>query len=117
MMPMSRLSRCSPSPRVFLPAAARCFSSTKGHLARDKRPFPELPQVRQEFPAASEAFLKAKKDHEELEALCRAGGGQRGVDRHVKKNKKILVRERIKSIIDQVILHLCYPISKIRNYK
>ncbi len=80
---------------------ARPLSSSQGLRARDPRPFPELPQATAfALAAPTEEFESTKKAHLELEAACRAGGGQRGIDRHVKKNKKILVRERIARIID-----------------
>ena len=30
-----------------------------------------------------------------------AGGGDKGIERHVKRNKKMLVRDRIKLLLDQ----------------
>ncbi len=79
----------------------RHLSGTAGSGARNPRPFPELPQARRDLPAASESFVRARAAHLEREAECRAGGGPRGVERHVKRNKKMLVRDRLKRILDE----------------
>ena len=36
----------------------------------------------------------------QLVNVCHAGGGPKGIERHVKVNKKVLVRERIDKILD-----------------
>lgn len=43
----------------------------------------------------NQAATEALETHQKLVALCKAGGGPRGIERHVKKNKKVLVRERV----------------------
>ncbi len=80
----------------------RHLSGTAGSGARNPRPFPELPQARRDLPAASESFVRARAAHLGREAECRAGGGPRGVERHVKRNKKMLVRDRLQRILDEV---------------
>ena len=32
--------------------------------------------------------------------ICQAGGGEKGIEKHVVKNKKILARDRIRHILD-----------------
>merc|ERR1712013_699876 len=32
--------------------------------------------------------------------VCRQGGGEKGIARHVKLNRKVLVRDRVKSLLD-----------------
>lgn len=54
-------------------------------------------------PAAIKAKEISDKATEQLKLqrkVCLAGGGEKGIERHVKLNKKILARERIQSLLD-----------------
>jgi len=81
------------------------FSVALNHLAtQSSRPFPVLQDAldtsskeAQEARARSKAFLFDLTHQREV---CRLGGGEKGIARHVKLNKKVLVRERIKNILD-----------------
>lgn len=52
---------------------------------------------REEALARSEMASRA---HRELEQACAQGGGPRGIKRHVVTNKKTLVRDRIRAVLD-----------------
>ena len=43
----------------------------------------------------------AVKDYQALSGICLAGGGEKGAQRHVEVNKKVLVRDRLRGILDQ----------------
>ena len=68
----------------------------KRQLTTSRKPFPVLPQSAQTFPDPNPVALEAAEEHRNLVERCRNGGGARGIERHVKKNKKVLVRERVK---------------------
>ena len=84
-------------PRQSRAAAAASITSA----AAARKPFPVLrppPSV----PPPSESMAAAIESHRKLLSLCRAGGGDRGVERHTKINKKMMVRDRIDKIVDPV---------------
>ena len=68
------------------------------------RPFPVLqdgldtasPEAAQAAAVSSAAAAELSR----LQQVCLAGGGEKGVERHVKINKKILARERIQRLLD-----------------
>ena len=68
------------------------------------RPFPvlsdELDPTSPDSVAALAVSKNASQELSKLRAVCLAGGGEKAVERHVKLNKKVLVRERIKRLID-----------------
>ena len=68
------------------------------------RPFPvlsdELDPASPDSVAALAVSKNASMELGKLRAVCLAGGGEKAVERHVKLNKKVLVRERIKRLID-----------------
>ncbi len=65
------------------------------------RPFPTLTAaVSRSYPSPNGDALASFDKHLQLLFRCLEGGGQRGVDRHTKVNKKVLVRDRIRSLID-----------------
>ena len=65
------------------------------------RPFPVLPDTLSCDNAEASTAMKAASDElTKLKQVCLAGGGEKGVERHVKLNKKILARDRIKQILD-----------------
>ncbi|XP_002739855.2 putative methylcrotonoyl-CoA carboxylase beta chain, mitochondrial [Saccoglossus kowalevskii] len=41
-----------------------------------------------------------QRKYEQLFELAKKGGGEKGIERHTKKNKKLLVRDRIKLLVD-----------------
>ena len=44
---------------------------------------------------------KAEQEHLEHVFVCQNGGGEKGVARHVQINKKVLVRDRLRRILDE----------------
>lgn len=46
-------------------------------------------------------FKHLKQKYKELKKKALAGGGEKGIKRHVERNKKVLVRDRIKHILDK----------------
>merc|ERR1719474_1225255 len=73
-------------------------------LSTQNRPFPVLgDNIEASTTEASKALTVAKAAEEELHKLmevCRQGGGEKGIARHVKLNRKVLVRDRVKSLLD-----------------
>ena len=53
-----------------------------------------------DYGQALERSKSAEQDYSKLRLLCEAGGGEKGAVRHVQKNKKVLVRDRLKGILD-----------------
>jgi len=71
---------------------------------RSNRPFPVISDsLDTSTVEASEALSVSKASDAELkklEEICRQGGGEKGVARHVQLNKKVLVRERVRNLLD-----------------
>jgi len=71
---------------------------------QNSRPFPVLSDsIDTSTTDATKALTVAKAADEELQKLkevCRQGGGERGIARHVKLNRKVLVRDRVRSLLD-----------------
>jgi len=67
-------------------------------------PFPVLTDTLDiSTPQAKAALAVSGKALEELryqQEMCRLGGGDKAVERHVKHNKKVLVRDRIRALLD-----------------
>ena len=79
----------------------RVRSQSTSSSSSRSRPFPVLKPSKLEISSSSLSLSKDLTDrHLEHVALCRAGGGDKGIQRHTKVNKKILVRDRIKEITD-----------------
>merc|ERR1719510_340108 len=70
-------------------------SSRPFHVLSD-----ELDPASPDSVAALAVSKNASQELSKLRAVCLAGGGEKAVERHVKLNKKVLVRERIKRLID-----------------
>ena len=68
------------------------------------RPFPLLQDaVDSSSPISAQALAASKAASEELSRMkniCLEGGGPKGIERHVVKNKKMLARDRIRRILD-----------------
>jgi len=68
------------------------------------RPFPVLQDaVDSSSPESAQALAVSKAASEELSRMkniCLEGGGPKGIERHVVKNKKMLARDRIRRILD-----------------
>lgn len=81
----------------------RVHSSSCRHMSASV-PFPVLTDALDtSTPQAQAALAVSGKALEELrhqQEVCRQGGGEKGIARHVKLNKKVLVRERIRSLLD-----------------
>lgn len=88
----SSSSRASSSSCQWL----RCCSSAT--------PFPVLKSPSQVLSDLDPKYLSLSRDlnvrHLDHVALCQAGGGDKGIQRHTQKNKKILVRDRILALTD-----------------
>jgi len=73
-------------------------------LSTQSRPFPVLDDTMDASTTeASKALNVSRAAEEELQKLmevCRQGGGEKGIARHVKLNRKVLVRDRVKSLLD-----------------
>ena len=92
--PLLLLQRC----RTKLPCRSSLSSITTS------RPFPvlkdELDLSSPDSVAALAVSKAASQELNKLRAVCLAGGGEKAIERHVKYNKKMLVRERIRRLID-----------------
>ena len=77
------------------------ISSSRRYGASNEKAFPVLQQplamkddsAIQKSKKAEEVFMKALM-------ICQSGGGEKGIEKHVVKNKKILARDRIRHILD-----------------
>ena len=82
----------------------RCNHSQSYLSSISNRPFPVLKDTLDPAsPESVKAIGVSKTASEELNLLkkvCLAGGGEKGIERHVKINKKILARERIRRLLD-----------------
>lgn len=84
----------------------RCVQSQSLLPARFYGPSHEkaFPVLQQPLAIKDDSAIQNSKKAEEvfMKALmvCQAGGGEQGIEKHVVKNKKILVRDRIKHILD-----------------
>eukprot|EP00092_Neocalanus_flemingeri_P035845 GFUD01039025.1.p1 GENE.GFUD01039025.1~~GFUD01039025.1.p1 ORF type:complete len:550 (-),score=189.29 GFUD01039025.1:85-1734(-) len=71
---------------------------------KSRRPFPVLgDSFDTSTVEASNALAVSKSADEELNKLrevCIQGGGEKGIARHVKLNRKVLARDRVKSLLD-----------------
>ncbi len=45
--------------------------------------------------------LAAENDHLQHVFLCQSGGGEKAIARHIALNKKVLVRDRLRGILDE----------------
>lgn len=74
------------------------------YTTKDAKPFPVLPDGLNLSPpelfAAGERAEVLSRNLQHQLTVCRQGGGDKGVDRHVRLNKKVLVRERIQRVLD-----------------
>ena len=94
----------------------QCQGKSAHNLAsnpKSSRPFPVL-SVGSESKSAAEGSNSngitrdealeisrvAEESHCKLENVCRDGGGEKGAKRHTEVNRKVLVRDRIKGILD-----------------
>lgn len=79
------------------PSVARGFST-------QSRPFPVLKDtVDTSCPQLAEGKTKAEEKLSEIQQLskiCLAGGGEKGIALHVKRNRKMLVRDKFKKLLD-----------------
>ena len=86
------LKRCVQS-QSLLPS--RCYGPSH------EKAFPVLQQP---LAIKDDSAIQNSKKSEEvfMKALmvCQAGGGEKGIEKHVVKNKKMLVRDRIRHILD-----------------
>ena len=59
-------------------------------------------EINFKFPANYRSkSVKAEQEHLEHVFVCQNGGGDKGVSRHVQINKKVLVRDRLRRILDE----------------
>ena len=56
---------------------------------------------RDDYSARLEHSLKLEEKLKSLSTFAEGGGGEKAIERHVKKNKKILVRERVELLLDK----------------
>ncbi|TRY79910.1 hypothetical protein TCAL_12773 [Tigriopus californicus] len=68
------------------------------------KPFPVLASQLTFDPSQIENGQKFNAMHEKRVEYCRNGGGSKGVERHVKKNRKVLVWDRIEQILDEAAM-------------
>ena len=85
---------------ISTPPFATPLWSRHASSSSSRRPFPVLSQASLDLPPPPDVVLQHHREHRDLVALCRAGGGEKGVARHTHINKKILVRERLAHIFD-----------------
>ncbi|XP_077132918.1 uncharacterized protein LOC143787771 [Ranitomeya variabilis] len=91
------LGRCRPAlcssqcSRLSAPAAAQSFPVIAGAI---------LPIHRHVYEANSRNSARCSHRYLELLANVKLGGGENAILRHTKRNKKLLVRERLKRLLD-----------------
>jgi len=77
---------------------------SKSISSNNARPFPVLTDTLDSHTTeASDALNKSKTAVDELNKLrniCIQGGGEKGIARHVKLNKKVLARDRVRNLLD-----------------
>jgi len=77
---------------------------TARSIASVSQSFPVLPDTIDHSSPESQAALavaqKALQELQQQQEVCRQGGGEKGIARHVKLNKKVLVRDRIRALLD-----------------
>lgn len=83
--------------RFFRPFSASAV--TKGQA--DERPFPVIaaPLQLTDHEALNRSS-KAEQSYLKFLFMCQSGGGEKAIHKHVVVNKKVLVRERIRRILD-----------------
>ena len=80
---------------------SRSLSSTKQLKgARNEPPFPVIEDQFKPSESAKSKADKAEKAFFKTLFTCQAGGGERGAKKHIEVNKKVLVRDRIRRILD-----------------
>ncbi|KAK3881269.1 hypothetical protein Pcinc_014283 [Petrolisthes cinctipes] len=85
-------------------AASVATAGTSRCMSTKARPFPLLqdtlnPDCPQFVVGRNKAEEEISKIHK-LNKLCLAGGGEKGVALHVKRNRKLLVRDKLKLLLD-----------------
>jgi len=53
-----------------------------------------------DFDECMQRSVAAEQEYGNIKSICELGGGEKGAARHVKVNKKVLVRDRIRGILD-----------------
>jgi len=93
--------RAATSLRPSCPLALRYTSgSSKSFKPIIQTVSPDGLDQRADFVECIERSKAAEDTYAHLKDICQAGGGEKGAARHVKVNKKVLVRDRIRSILD-----------------
>ncbi|XP_068212275.1 methylcrotonoyl-CoA carboxylase beta chain, mitochondrial-like [Palaemon carinicauda] len=90
---------------MLMKKLVRCTASTlTRNLSTRPRPFPVLQDtIDVSCPQLVEGKTKAEgrlAELQQLNAMCLAGGGEKGIALHVKRNRKMLVRDKLKHILD-----------------
>merc|ERR1719508_434208 len=74
------------------------------HSSAANRPFPvlrdSLDHTKEEHNAAKDISSRASELLAKQTSACHSGGGEKAINRHTNINKKVLVRDRLKAIID-----------------
>ena len=85
-------------------ARLRCCARLQSAPLSSGRPFPVLAdRLAAAAPESGPALATALAAEAELAGLrdvCLQGGGEKGIERHVKLNRKVLVRERVRRLLD-----------------
>ncbi|CAG0902029.1 unnamed protein product, partial [Darwinula stevensoni] len=102
------LSRWHSSPGLSaLSSVASVFHCNYATNSDTKRPFPVIGNGIKEDSHLKDVLkfrgvgIVGEKILKALEFLCESGGGKRAIERHTVLNKKLLVRDRLKQIMDE----------------
>lgn len=78
--------------------------SCQSYASATTRPFPvlrdTLDHTKEEHSGAKATSARASEELAKQTAACHSGGGEKAITRHTKINKKVLVRDRLKALID-----------------
>jgi len=99
-------SRLPPPALVSVTKVARDFSCSPKALSSGG--FKVLPgealadcEGKADYSECLERSAFSESEYGRLRSVCESGGGEKGALRHVQKNKKVLVRDRLRGILDQ----------------
>ncbi|XP_070195809.1 methylcrotonoyl-CoA carboxylase beta chain, mitochondrial-like isoform X2 [Littorina saxatilis] len=80
----------------------RCVASMGSSAALPKFPTLKLDQLNAEISKAnSENFSRHEEVFKSALAVAHAGGGAKAIERHTQRNKKMVVEDRVKALIDE----------------
>jgi len=93
---------------ILQPASLTCSSIPIRTNSRGTQPFKPILQKSgdddlsqlPDYQECMQRSLSAEQEYTQLKSVCQSGGGEKGAARHVKVNKKVLVRDRIRGILD-----------------